>query len=112
MARERVGACLHIGLATVARVISFWNKNPGAKFDEPRETKRSGHSKYTSPELKGVIREFVIAENEATRPITAQPIASHVALLVTATKTMSTMTAMQVMRPIVAAATTMQMIKL
>ncbi|KAG3100953.1 hypothetical protein PI125_g14587 [Phytophthora idaei] len=69
--RERVGACLDIGLATVARVISFWNKNPGAKFDEPLETKRSGHSKYTSPELKGVIREFVIAENEATRPITA-----------------------------------------
>ncbi|KAF1772241.1 hypothetical protein GQ600_5964 [Phytophthora cactorum] len=45
----------------------------------PLETKRSGHSKYTSPELRGVIREFVIAENEATRPITAQLIANHVA---------------------------------
>ncbi|KAG2971484.1 hypothetical protein PC121_g21656 [Phytophthora cactorum] len=33
--RERVAACLDIGLATVARVISFWNKNPGTKFDEP-----------------------------------------------------------------------------
>ncbi|KAG2791731.1 hypothetical protein PC116_g25667 [Phytophthora cactorum] len=33
--RERVAACLDIGLATVARVILFWNKNPGTKFDEP-----------------------------------------------------------------------------
>ncbi|KAG2798055.1 hypothetical protein PC112_g21522 [Phytophthora cactorum] len=82
--RERVAACLDIGLATVARVILFWNKNPGTKFDEVHlmlqlQSSRSGHSKYTSPELRGVIREFVIAENEATRPITAQLIANYVA---------------------------------
>ncbi|KAG6970742.1 hypothetical protein JG687_00002465 [Phytophthora cactorum] len=36
--RERVAACLDIGLATVARVISFWNKNPGTNL-----LRRSAH---------------------------------------------------------------------
>ncbi|KAG6950385.1 hypothetical protein JG687_00014290 [Phytophthora cactorum] len=77
--RERVVACLYVGVSTVARVIAHWNKNPRTKFDEPRETKRTDQSKCTSLELRGVIREFVIAENESTRPITAQLISTQVA---------------------------------
>ncbi|KAE9094643.1 hypothetical protein PF010_g17020 [Phytophthora fragariae] len=61
--------------------------NPGTKFDEPHATKRSGQSKYSSPDLRGIIREFVIAENEATRPITAQLIANHVAKIMNKKKT-------------------------
>ncbi|RLN59917.1 hypothetical protein BBJ28_00016612 [Nothophytophthora sp. Chile5] len=46
---------------------------------KPAERKRSIQSKYTSSELRAVIRQFVIDENEATRPITAQLVANHVA---------------------------------
>ncbi|RLN97448.1 hypothetical protein BBJ28_00025575 [Nothophytophthora sp. Chile5] len=42
-------------------------------------TKRGGRKKYTALEIRSVIRQFVIDENEATRPITAAIIASHVA---------------------------------
>ncbi|KAE8972127.1 hypothetical protein PR003_g18569 [Phytophthora rubi] len=32
--RERVALCLDVGAATVGRVMAYWNKNPGTKFDE------------------------------------------------------------------------------
>ncbi|GMF33593.1 unnamed protein product [Phytophthora fragariaefolia] len=32
--RKQVAVCLGVGLATGARVIAFWNKNPGTKFNE------------------------------------------------------------------------------
>ncbi|EEY55116.1 uncharacterized protein PITG_22159 [Phytophthora infestans T30-4] len=34
--RDRVAVCLGISTATVARVMAFWNKNPGTKFDDLR----------------------------------------------------------------------------
>ncbi|KAE8891955.1 hypothetical protein PR003_g4048 [Phytophthora rubi] len=75
--RQRTAVATGFGVSTIQRVLAAYNSDPGTNFAAITPSTRGRKKKYKESEFNTLVRQYVVAQNRAMMPVTAQLICNY-----------------------------------